>query len=235
MKIAVSSDWHCDWTTSGVLRFDDVRKAAHETVDAARDHKVDAYMFLGDLQDPDSGARVFHGVALSLAIAKRLSDLGIPSFWIPGNHDVIEDGTGASTLTPLEAADIRGCHVMWYPEVLPLLSASVIALPFTPTSHRYDPIAEFEALRSKAIPDAPLIVIGHLQLEGIIPGEETIDMPRGRDVFFPVDTVRPHAALMMNGHYHRQQRHNGVHIPGALQRLTHGEETHQPGYLIVEL
>lgn len=79
----------------------------------------------------------------------------------------------------------------------------------------------------------PQLIVGHLMIEGIAVGSETRDMPRGRDVFLPIDSLRDHFpdAKIVNGHYHDGQMYKGVHIPGALARFTVGEAQNTPRFL----
>ena len=76
-------------------------------------------------------------------------------------------------------------------------------------------------------------------LPGIHPGSETEDMPRGREVLFPGEQTRG-AVARMNGHYHARQTHGlgdggpDVIIPGSLARLGFGEESNEPGFLLVD-
>lgn len=236
MKILVTSDWHLDATTGGISRFAELDKAVNETVDAAIKHKVDAYFFLGDLCDPDSGSSVFRVIRLAQEAAIRLNDNSIPSHWLVGNHDVIEDGLGESTLDPLRSLT-DSATIVYNRACLGLIDPSkndvFVALPFTPTSHAYDPVKFIEQVTA-----TPKLVIGHLNLENIVPGEETKEMPRGREVVFPVAAIKEKwpNAVMLHGHYHTQQTTaEGVHIPGSLARLTFGEETNAPGYIILDM
>ena len=41
MKIVVSSDWHLDWATAGLARFDDIAEAARVVVNAAIELEAD--------------------------------------------------------------------------------------------------------------------------------------------------------------------------------------------------
>src|SRR5262249_28285370 len=155
------------------------------------DQQVNAYLFLGDLCDPDSGSCVFRAVEVAMSAAALLQKAFIPSFWLAGNHDVIEDGTGDTTLSPLRALSTLGTGgskvvVAERPcvEVIsPLLDVDFVFLPFTATSHRYD-VAEFVGMQKGRLAKKT-IVAGHLSIPGIIPGEETTEMPRGREVVWP--------------------------------------------------
>lgn len=234
-RLIVTSDWHADWNTAGAVRFDDVRDAVMQVVDACRSD--DVFMFLGDLTDPES-LRANLSIKLAVQVASELKSRDVCQFWIPGNHDVVEDGYGSSTLSALEA--MPGVDAYSRPKVVQDSPSgiTVVALPFTPRAFAYDPEA---FVRSAVVPgDADperIVVISHLNVEGIGPGSETVDMPRGRDVFLPREAIRERwpKALILNGHYHRRQVFDGVHVPGSLVRLMFSEEHNKPGFLIVEV
>jgi hypothetical protein len=120
-------------------------------------------------------------------------------------------------------------------EVLP--GEYVGFLPFTPSSHAYDPEVALENFKIGATIGGELkMIVGHLNLEGIAPGSEVENFPRGREVFFPIEKAKkmfPNAVLV-NGHIHRRQVHRGVHVVGSLVQLTKGEVGNEPGFLVVE-
>lgn len=241
-----SSDWHADWRTAGVDRFDDVREAVAQTVKAAREEKVSLYLFTGDLSDPDDCPRALRAVSLAIEVACELADAGIPSFWIAGNHDVIESGEGRSTLTPLAAL---GGRVRVFDEPARVLlpgrpkagggaPAHAVLLPYPPASRPYDPRAFLELQRGALAAASQVLVAGHLQVDGATPGDETTDMARGRDVFFPFDACDPEW-LLLGGHYHEGQvferAGRRLHVPGSMARLNHGEERVRPRFMIWEI
>lgn len=245
MKFVVTSDWHGDAVTHGIPRFEEISNAAHESVDCAIAEGADAYLFLGDLCDPDCGSQAFRTMGLALDVASRLSARGIDSIWLAGNHDVIEDGTGNTTLTPLRslgnssilARDRAPITVAELPCRVDVVGKkerrTIVCLPFTASSRPYDPelaIAHF----AEAAPKERVLVIGHLNVPGVVPGDETTDYPRGREVTFPTTKAFEFASTVLHGHYHRQQRtKEGIWIPGSLARLTFGEENNRPGFLVV--
>lgn len=249
MKILITSDWHADAKTIGHARFLDVDLAVGEMVRAAVAQKFGAFLFLGDLCDPDSGSACFRSVEVATSAACELSRAGVCNVWVAGNHDVIEDGSGDTTLSPLRplvAAYPGLVHVMEQPGMVLLgkgrdgASVYVRALPFAATSRAYAPRDHAAELSKGSKPH--FIVAAHLAVAGVQPGEETTDMPRGREVLFPREcfpsTVeRTH---LFNGHYHRQQVHQmegflPVHIPGAPARFTFGEAENAPGYMVLEV
>lgn len=237
MKLLVTSDWHLDWTTHGVARYGELRDVLLDVVlQQAQIHKVDAFCFLGDLSDPDSGPVVFRAVETAIYLSRRLSEYGIEQVWLAGNHDVVEDGTGTTTLTPLSALAGDLVHVCERPAKVALkCGLTVVTLPFVATSHAYDPEAWVVGSLAGRKPGSKYAVAGHLSVPGVVPGEEVTEMPRGRDIRFPIEACAG-VDLLMNGHIHRQQQtESGIWIPGSLARLTFGEEEHDPGFLIVEV
>jgi DNA repair exonuclease SbcCD nuclease subunit len=252
MKILATSDWHVDASTAGFDRGDDISAAVWETVEVAAREKVDLYLFLGDLCDPGT-MRSHRAEAVAVRTAAALwFRHRIPSRWLTGNHDVIEDGSGSHTLAGVVGL-AHGLHetehsgyigVLASPYVEPVLQNFVrasqmidmIYLPFTPRSHGYDP-EDWVRKCGAGSHGRKVIVAAHLNIEGIESGSETAEMPRGRDVFLPLDAIRERwpDALVLNGHYHRRQVYKGVVVPGSLERLTFGEERNQPGFLIVEV
>lgn len=234
-RFLVTSDWHLDWVTRGLARFEDLARVAVQTAERAIQEQVADYYFLGDLCDPDRNLSVMLCIELVLRLALMLQAHGIESHWLVGNHDVIEDGSGTSTLTPLRA--IEGGHVHLYDR--PKLTDAVLALPFTPLSHAYDPV---EWARQVVTRTEPLVVLSHLSVDGIVAGEETKEMPRGRSVLLPLEMLKARAAptLILQGHYHERRvtpeglAGKDVIIPGSLGSLTFGEERNRGGFLIVE-
>jgi DNA repair exonuclease SbcCD nuclease subunit len=231
MKFLVTSDWHLDASTAGFDRFDDVLGAVNVMVKAAIDERVDVFVFNGDLCDPDT-VRAHRAVAVAAAVAAELHLAGIKSWWIAGNHDVVEDGNGATTLSALRS--IPGAMV--FEDATHFCghrdSPDIVILPFAARSRAYDPgefVATCERHREAAL------VFGHLNIAGITPGSETKDMPRGREVFWPLDEINAKfpKVLMVAGHYHRSQVFKDVRVVGSPARLTFGEQDNDPKYLII--
>lgn len=245
-RILVTSDWHPDATTAGFPRLNDVRAAVEETVRVAVEEHVDLYLFLGDLADPDD-VRSHAALEIALWAAVYLAERGIPSRWLQGNHDALEDGSNGSTLQALDglARGRTNSRILTHREpgfevCCAGLPIDLVALPYTPRSHPYDPAAFVRGLPPELGGNGlrRVIVAGHLNLEGIAPGSESLEMPRGRDVFFPIDAVLERfgdQAVMLNGHIHQQQTYRGVRLPGSLEKLTFGDGDGAPGFLLVEV
>lgn len=239
MKLVIASDFHLDASTAGMSRYHDVVEALDTIATDCVSVGADMFLFLGDLTDPDT-VRTHRSVAYGVSLALRLDVAGVRSGWLVGNHDVIEDGSGDHTLMAIRAAMgftdrvtvFDRPSVQWIAD-----DVLLVALPFTARSHPYDPAEFVRTVKVEPREGMKVVVVGHLNIEGIGPGSETTDMPRGRDVFFPVDAVQARwpGALMFNGHIHKQQRFNGVYIPGAPCRFTFGEEHNTPAYIVCEV
>jgi DNA repair exonuclease SbcCD nuclease subunit len=231
MKFLFTGDWHLDAITAGVERFDDVSTSLDWVARVAQEEGVAHVIFLGDLCDPDAN-RAPRCVARAIGFAEHLHETGINTWWLTGNHDVIEDGSGTSTLVPLGAA---GHNLVDTPRVESLYGVSFAFLPFVPRSKAYDPVDFIE--RASTSVSGPVIIAGHLSSRDIEPGSETHEMGRGRDQWIPLDAIKERfkdRALVVNGHYHQWQTED-VLLPGSLERLTFGEEANEPSVAIVEV
>jgi len=235
MLMLNTSDWHPDKRTMNYPRFDDVAQAVEQTVDVAIAEKVDLYAFNGDLCDPDAGPIVLRCAGLAVRASARLSSHGIQSVWVAGNHDVFEDGSGLTSLNPLHG--MPGIvTVAERPTLFEEFGMNILCLPYSAVSHAYDP----EEWARKALEGSPapkVLVLAHLHVKGIVPGEETREMGRGRELWFPREVFRgkEDRVAMFNGHYHAGGIHDGIVIPGSLARFTFGEESSKPSFLLVEL
>ena len=242
MRILHTGDWHGDKSTAGISRFEDVDRAVKQSVDHAIRTAVDLYCFTGDLTDPDSGSVVFRVLDLALWTACTLARHGIPSWWIPGNHDV--DNAGGHTLAPLKPLvelndqGFAAVRVFDEPTIERRACFTGVLLPYPIRPGAYDPAAW---LRANRPPDdgVPVFVAGHMTaLEGVPDGEETLEMPRGQAVPFPMQECDPRW-LLCNGHWHARQTYQSggrkVHICGSLARLTFGEERNVPSFNVYTL
>lgn len=227
MKVFVTSDWHLDAVTHGIDRHDELAARAHEVADEAIKQGADVFMFLGDLCDPDRGSDVARALGVVVEIETKLAEAGVEAIWMAGNHDVIEDGTGRTVLSPLKTV----ARVVEEPSVITIQRTKFLLLPFTAAARPYSPK---DFVDKSAIGHGEFdIAVGHLCVPGMTPGEESNEMRRGRDVTLPVDQLLRCSKMILNGHYHRQTTMDGVHIPGSLAQLTFGEHASH-SYLVLE-
>lgn len=227
--VVFSSDWHGDGVTAGSERFRDVFAVGEYIVDWAIEQKARAFVFGGDLSDPDSSL-VHAALGAFSRLMKRLDDAGVLVWIVPGNHDVNEDSRGSTIYDGLDP----WMRVARDPRALEGLPRATLALPYVPRARGYDPAA-FVAAASPAPGDGTefAYVVGHLNAEGATIGSESADFLRGRDVFWPTKALRerfPNAKLI-GAHYHKPHEHDGITFGGAPAVLTFGEEGNKPRFL----
>jgi hypothetical protein len=238
MKIVCSGDWHLDAVTAGVERFDEVAAAVATVVEAAVQPDVDLFAFLGDLCNPES-PRAWRAVRFGQWVVQQLelvhsNRTRVQSLWLVGNHDVVEDGCGSSTLLPLTAFIEE---VIDGPMKFDIAGVDVVGLPCTSRVAPYDPGEFVRANCGKR----PLVVLSHLSLHAAQPGSESADMARGREVFLPARELQLLGVpvTVLNGHYHKRQTvlEDGLEVQcvGSLARLTRGERDNSPAFLVVEV
>lgn len=255
MVVVSTSDWHADWVSHGVRRFDEVAKAARHTVEFAIRERAGLYVNTGDLCDPDNGAGTIQAIGLSIECAVTLAAQGIPSVWVAGNHDTVEAGEGLTTLRPLAMLAMPEVMVFERPYATvvsgPGVSEfSVLGLPYPAITSPYDPGAlDFEQMLEAAGHESgsPIIVASHLtSIPGVPKGEESGEMARGRDVAYPVAKVNalrelagPNRVLAIQGHFHQRMSIDlgGVmlQIPGSAARLTFADGEHRPRFLVATI
>jgi DNA repair exonuclease SbcCD nuclease subunit len=244
MRLVISSDWHGDWVTDGLERHDDLESALARLLPEVLQPDT-VFIFLGDLSNPYSRG-VHRATALAVEFAQACNRERVPNYWVVGNHDVIEDAHGTSSMQALGGLG-AGTHLIANPGVVKLLQPTRwdgeerfgVFLPFTAPARNYSPETVVTDASNHLCDVAPerVLLFGHLNIEGITSGSETSDMPRGRDVFWPERQAneRFRKSRKYNGHYHERQVFRGIDIPGSLLRLTHGEEGNTPGFLVHEV
>lgn len=248
VRALLTSDWHGDKSTAGLPRFDDVMSSARRAAELAVALRVDWYVFLGDLTDPEPGAH--RVVAAAIEVFTFLLARRIGVVVLGGNHDACEDSAASSAIDPIaaHARVVGGDFVVFtqpgHIELGP--GVFLVALPHPHRGKPYDPekwLDEQSQLRE--IPwgmgERSVLVAGHLEVDAYEQeshrGSEATVMPRGRPGRFPVAKARAlwgDRAVLVNGHYHKAHM-DPVLVPGALERLARDEMGHEPQVLVVDL
>lgn len=118
----------------GNTRVNDYVKSLNHIIDYTISTKADMFIQTGDIfeyRDPD----VRH-MAIVDAALKRLSNAGVSTFVIMGNHDYRRNGTGfTSSISSLAAADYPNVRMVLNPEVIEVSnnegdSSNLLLLPF---------------------------------------------------------------------------------------------------------
>ena len=257
MKIIAISDTHADHVTAGVSRYQEVRGVLMAAMARALEVQADLFVHAGDLCDPDSGPIVFECIADAVRVARTLEVHGIQSIWLAGNHCIAETGRGTTVLDPLKALENAGdairnlVHVAAEPRIIGVrddfTDRLAVCLPY-PSAAGYIPSSFVKLLAAPAVAltresgrAGRVIVLAHLVVPGLLPGEESGEMARGKDVMLPdEELVKLAPDIVICGHHHRSQKFRtkaglDVQVIGAAARFTFGEQDHSPGYLEIAL
>jgi len=269
MKILHFADAHIDMANYGrhdpgtglPLRVLDFLKSLDTIVDTAIDEKVDMVIFAGDAYKDRSPAPTFQREWGRRVI--RLSQAGIPTFLLVGNHDMSPAAGRAHAIQEFDTLQIPYVRVLQKPEYLNAdelgLPIQLIAMPYISRSglmaalevsgvdkaEVYSEIEErltdlMRGWLDEADPDLPIILTAHASVQGASYGSERTVM-LGSDFVLPASLVKDkrldYVAL---GHIHKPQNLNeGAHppviYPGSIERVDFGEAKDDKFFVIAEV
>ena len=269
LKVLHFADAHIDIANYGrhdpqtglPVRVMDFLRALDQIVNTAIEEQVDLVLFAGDAYKDRNPQPTFQREWGKRMI--RLSQAGIPTVLLVGNHDVAPAASRAHTLQEYQTLDVPHLHVL---ETIRLLGperlgvpAQVIGLPWIPRSglmRRQDLagksideiMVEIEMQVSEAVarlmnaadPDLPLILTAHASVHGASYGSERAVM-LGHELVLSNSLVGDkrwdYVAL---GHIHKHQslngdRHPPAVYPGSIERIDFGEVGEEKGFVLAEI
>jgi DNA repair protein SbcD/Mre11 len=270
MRILHFADAHIDIASqrrrdpeSGLpIRVLDFLKALDMIVDTAIDEKVDLVLFAGDAYKDRTPVPTYQREWGRRIM--RLSQAGIPTLLLVGNHDLPPASGRANALQEFDTLEVPHIKVLAKPaflkpadlEGLPL---QLISLPWISRSGMMATLALngdqtaniYEELEKRvtglvnqwldnADPSYPVILTAHGMVQGAELGSErTISL--GSDLTFPGALVKdPRLAYTALGHIHKYQDLNAgnqppVIYPGSIERVDFGEVQDEKGFVIVTI
>lgn len=232
-----------------------------EVVAYAREHEADLVLFAGDAfrtRSPNpTHQREF------AARVRALSDAGIPTILLVGNHDVPVMSQRASSIEIFQTLNVPNVTVAERPALHRVETlrgpVQVATIPY-PVRQRLLSREQFRRLSQEELdqavgqvvvellrelaaqldPALPAVLMGHFSVDGAHWGSERNIMV-GRDVTVPLSalTEAPWGYVAL-GHIHQHQNMNAentppVVYPGSLERVDFGEERQPKGFCWVEL
>ncbi len=251
-----------DPATGLPLRVLDYLKALDTIIDAAVAEAVDLVIFAGDAYKDRTPAPTFQREWGRRIM--RLSQAGIPTVLLVGNHDLSPALGRAHALHEFETLQVPHIHVIGRPcllrppqlEGLPL---QLIGLPWVSRSglmaalelSAADPgkvFAEIEARLTDLMrgyleevdPALPVVLTAHASVQGALYGAERAVM-LGGDLVLPGSLVRdPRLSYVALGHIHKAQDLNEgqqppVIYPGSIERMDFGEAADEKFYVVVHV
>ena len=269
MRLLHFADAHIDMANYGrhdpltglPFRVLDFLKSLDTIVDTAIAEKVDLVIFAGDAYRDRSPAPTFQREWGRRII--RLSQAGIPTLLLVGNHDLSPAIGRANAIQEFDTLAVPHVSVLSRPQFLSSdqlgLPVQVIAIPWVArsglvaatdaspadTAEVFTNIEErltalVDGWLSEADPALPTILTAHASVEGAQYGAERTVM-LGADLVLPGSLVRDtrldYVAL---GHIHKPQdlnknAHPPVIYPGSIERVDFGEAADDKFFIIAEV
>ncbi len=259
LHIGVENYGRIDPNTGLSSRLGDFLRTYDELVDYAIDNAVDLVLFAGDAYKSRDPSQT-HQREFARRIA-RLSDAGIPTFLLVGNHDtpqVIAQATALEIFPTLNVADVYiGDRLQTYIVETRDGPLQVVALPWIKRSDflatnaargmTHSEInqaieqgisraiqAQVESLDSSV----PAVLAGHVTIsQSTLASEQS--MMLGHDhVLLNSNVALPQFEYVALGHIHRHQvlsQNPYVVYSGSLERVDFGEEKDDKGFCVIDL
>jgi exonuclease SbcD len=232
-----------------------------EVIEYGLSHDVDLVIFAGDaFKTRDPSPTYQREFARRI---KRLSDAGVPTVLLVGNHDLPAMEKKATSLDIFRTLAVPNVVVGWRDDVFRIETkrgpAQVACVPYpmrqrllAKEEYRGKNLEELDraltdivgdivrGLSAQLDPAIPAVLTGHFTVGGAVFGSERSVMI-GSDVVVLksvlADPVWDYVAL---GHIHKHQELNGgaypaIVYPGSLERIDFGEERDPKGFVWVEL
>jgi exonuclease SbcD len=218
----------------GNTRVDDYEETLNYIVDYTIESGADVFIQTGDVFDtrnPDP-----EHIAVINRCIRKMSNAGVTSIWLMGNHDYKRSGeTFTSAITSLAAKDYPNTRVVLKPEVVEIVNkegdkASFILMPFRDRrmysgestkqdSEEYQ--AEVQTLIDTCDKTSPIIAIGHnFFFEG------SYHHYGGTEVLIDIDAFKDCDMVAM-GHYHQfkplRTKNPIAFYTGSMERLNFGD------------
>lgn len=255
MKVVIIGDIHLgagysfgkpDPETGINSRLLDYEKTLSNIITYTINKKFELCIMLGDVFETRNPAP--QQIVVFYKQLKRLSEAGITTLIISGNHDYIKTRKITSSLDPLKEINIP--HVSVYTEIdLVQFTDSnnerlnILLMPYR-NRQSYDKQSnedavvemtrEVHAAKTKAVDGIPILVCGHMMMEGTIPadaGEYGInELVLPFEIFEGMDVV-------VNGHIHRPSilKESPLFIySGSMECKDFSEKDHQKAFLIYD-
>ncbi len=251
-----------DSHTALPVRVMDFLRSLDQIVDRAIDDQVDLVIFAGDAYKDRNPHPTFQREWGRRII--RLSQAGIATVLLVGNHDVSPASGRAHTLHEFNTLEVPHIHVAdrivrLGPDELGL-PVQVITVPWVSRSQLMtreetagkklaEVLTEIENrvtdlvkhLIETADPDLPLILTAHASVQGAVFGSERAVM-LGHELVLGGGLVNDRRLdYVALGHIHKHQSLNGqgshppIVYPGSIERIDFGEAKERKGYVMAQV
>lgn len=259
LHLGVESYGHIDPTSGLSSRFLDFLASFDKMLDYALKNRVDLVLFCGDAYKSRAPSQTQQREFAKRI--KRLSEKGVSSFLLVGNHD-LPNAIGRATTTEIfNTLAVENVHVANRPDIhrvkLPSGTIQIVALPWLRRSilmanketknlgfnelnkkMQQKLTSIIENLAKKLDPDLPSILAAHIWVSGARIGSEE-SMTIGQEhVLLPGSVANPAFDYIALGHIHRHQvllDDPPLVYAGSLERLDFGDENDDKGFYVVDI
>ena len=260
LHIGVENYGRTDPKTGLSTRLGDFLDSLEQVVEFALNEGVDLVLLAGDAykgRDPTQTHQREFAKRLN-----RLSQAGIPTFLLVGNHDLPAASSRATAVDIFPTLEVANIHVgnslKTYDVPTPSGPLQVLAVPWPKRSailsredsrgmsiEQVRQILEerltdgIEVAASQLDPTIPAILTGHVTVNGATVGTER-SMMLGQDHVLLVSALdRPQVEYVALGHIHKHQILRPdppmVVYSGSLQRVDFSEEGDEKGFCVIDL
>lgn len=242
------------------IRFEDFVEALRKAVQYAIDENIDVFLFSGDAYKNASPEPIYQ--KMFAQELKRLSDAGIKTILVVGNHDQILRATGSHSMSVFQSLEVPNVITIDKPMSIKLDTKNgafqLIGLPHVHrnqllTLEKYGnvPAAQLDrvlvehvtdilsAFYDELDPNMPSVVTAHMTVDRALAGIEQ-ELLVGYTQTFPTDIfVHRSIDYVALGHVHKYQVVRPDSPPvvyaGSLERVDFGEEREDKGFVHVRL
>ena len=241
-------------------RFEDFVSALAKVVDYTIEKKCDVFLFSGDAYRTASPEPVYQ--KMFARELKRLSDSGIKTVLLVGNHDQILKSTQSHAMSVFQSLEVPGVLTIDRPVLTKIDTAGgafqLIGLPHV-TRHQLLTVDKYLSLPASSIDKAliehvedilkgyyagldrsiPTVVTAHMTVDRAVAGIEQ-ELLIGYSLTFPGDIfIDDRIDYVALGHVHKhqviRQRDPAIVYAGSLERVDFGEQGEDKGFVHVQL
>ncbi|MDX2107801.1 MAG: exonuclease SbcCD subunit D [Candidatus Melainabacteria bacterium] len=242
------------------IRFEDFVNALKRVVDYTIDNQVDVFLFSGDAYRNASPEPIYQ--KMFARELKRLSEAGISTILVVGNHDQILRSTQSHSLSVFQSLEVPGVITVDQPTFETIQTKNgpfqFIGLPHVTrnnlttlekyagfTSAQLDDVLVrhvsdlFHGFYTKLNPEIPTVVSAHMSLDRALAGIEE-ELLVGYTLTFPADIfIDEKVDYVAMGHIHKYQiirpQNPAIIYSGSLERVDFGEANEDKGFVHVNL
>ncbi len=242
------------------IRFEDFVLALTKVVNYSIEQYVDVFLFSGDAYRNASPEPIYQ--KFFARELKRLSDAGIKTILVVGNHDQILRSTSSHAMSVFQSLEVPGMLTIDKPvqQVINTKSGAfqLIGLPHV-TRHQMLTLEKYAAVPGPTLdrmlienvsdllrghyeqldPLLPTVVTAHMAVDSATAGIEQ-ELLIGYTLTFPAEIfIHPNVDYAALGHIHKHQivraAEPAIVYAGSLERVDFGEEKEDKGFVHVQL